>query len=376
RNRRYESANSLAMDLQRYLADEPVQACPPSAAYRFGKFVRRNKRALATLTLLGVMLLVAVVALGVSYVRISEALRHETQAKSDLGRALEREHQTSEELARTAYSQRIALAEREWAGNNLGRLEQLLGDCPEDLRGWEWRYLKRLRYGALPPLRHESPVYGVAFGSPDGQYLATATQAGFVRLWRAKTGQELRKWQGHKDSATSAAFSPDARYLASGGFDAKVKVWDVQKVLQGEVQAPLLQLEHTSRVRVWSVTFSPDGQRLASAGGRTADQKGEVKVWDLKLRQEALTMSGFADSVRCVQFSPDGGRPATAGPAVQLWDAQTGREQLTWRDQGSFQGVAFSPDGRRLAAVGGLLAVHPDREVKVFDTNTGKEVLS
>jgi serine/threonine protein kinase/tetratricopeptide (TPR) repeat protein len=43
RNRRYETANGFAMDLQRYLADEPVQACPPSAWYRFRKFTRRNK---------------------------------------------------------------------------------------------------------------------------------------------------------------------------------------------------------------------------------------------------------------------------------------------------------------------------------------------
>src|SRR5205807_5347264 len=48
RNRRYESANAFAADVQRYLADEPVLACPPSAMYRFRKFVRRNKAALAT----------------------------------------------------------------------------------------------------------------------------------------------------------------------------------------------------------------------------------------------------------------------------------------------------------------------------------------
>src|SRR5687768_12728490 len=48
RNRRYETANGFAMDVQRYLADEPVQACPPSATYRFRKFARRNKVALLT----------------------------------------------------------------------------------------------------------------------------------------------------------------------------------------------------------------------------------------------------------------------------------------------------------------------------------------
>jgi serine/threonine protein kinase len=48
RNRRYESASAFAADVQLYLHDEPVLACPPSAWYRFRKFVRRNKRALAT----------------------------------------------------------------------------------------------------------------------------------------------------------------------------------------------------------------------------------------------------------------------------------------------------------------------------------------
>src|SRR4029077_19527133 len=44
RNRRYETASGIAMDVQRYLADEPVLACPPSAGYRLRKFARRNKR--------------------------------------------------------------------------------------------------------------------------------------------------------------------------------------------------------------------------------------------------------------------------------------------------------------------------------------------
>ena len=62
RNRRYETANGLAADLRRYLDDEPVQACPPSAWYRFRKLARRNKRTLATTAILGVMLLTMVAA--------------------------------------------------------------------------------------------------------------------------------------------------------------------------------------------------------------------------------------------------------------------------------------------------------------------------
>jgi tetratricopeptide (TPR) repeat protein/serine/threonine protein kinase len=60
RNRRYETANSFAIDVQRYLADEPVQACPPSLRYRFRKFARRHKRGLAMLGVLLVALLLVI----------------------------------------------------------------------------------------------------------------------------------------------------------------------------------------------------------------------------------------------------------------------------------------------------------------------------
>jgi serine/threonine protein kinase/Flp pilus assembly protein TadD len=64
RSRRYETANGFAQDVQRYLADEPVMACPPSVRYRFRKFVRRNKRTLLTVALLVAMLLVVAGSFG------------------------------------------------------------------------------------------------------------------------------------------------------------------------------------------------------------------------------------------------------------------------------------------------------------------------
>src|SRR5437899_1450526 len=82
RNRRYETASGIAADVQRYLNDEAVQACPPSASYRFRKFARRNKRALATAALLGVMLLVAVGAVVASALWAAKArLEVEAAAK-------------------------------------------------------------------------------------------------------------------------------------------------------------------------------------------------------------------------------------------------------------------------------------------------------
>jgi FOG: WD40 repeat len=352
RSRRYETASALAADLSHYLNDEPVVACPPSAAYRFAKFARRHQRALVTAVVVALAVLLTAAASGVLIWRAVDSER------------------------RGAYYQRIALAEREWGANNLSRMEELLGNCPEDLRGWEWRYLKRLRYGAPPPLRHESGVYCVAFSS-DGQYLATSTKDGFVRICRATTGLELQKWRAHEINTTCVQFSPDSRSLATGAWDAKVKVWDVQKVLRGEVNEPLLCLKHTEGTRVWSVAFRPgDGRHLATAG-RMADLQGEVKVWDLSTAHEVLQLDGITDGIYCVRFSPDGKRLATAGfeKEIKIWDAETGQEQLTLGNQ-RFTDLAFSPDGRRLAAVGGLFTVHPDRELEVWDTRTGQKVLS
>ncbi len=64
RNRRYESASSLADDVKRYLTDEPVQACPPSAGYRFGKFARRNMAALTMVTVVALAALLSVGSIG------------------------------------------------------------------------------------------------------------------------------------------------------------------------------------------------------------------------------------------------------------------------------------------------------------------------
>src|SRR5436305_15110393 len=78
RSRRYETASAFAADVRRYLNDEPVQACPPSAWYRFRKFARRNRRALAGVVLLGVALLLTVVGLAISN-RLIEQERAQTE---------------------------------------------------------------------------------------------------------------------------------------------------------------------------------------------------------------------------------------------------------------------------------------------------------
>src|SRR5262249_26768861 len=72
RNRRYETASALAADVRRYLADQPVQACPPSAAYRLRKPLRRHRTAVAVAAALGLALLVAVGSAGWAWRDVTE----------------------------------------------------------------------------------------------------------------------------------------------------------------------------------------------------------------------------------------------------------------------------------------------------------------
>src|SRR5262249_42231022 len=78
RTRRYETANGFAADVQRYLNDEPVLACPPSRWYRFGKFARRHKRVMITINLVGAALLLGT---GVSSWQAVRATRAEGAAQ-------------------------------------------------------------------------------------------------------------------------------------------------------------------------------------------------------------------------------------------------------------------------------------------------------
>lgn len=113
RNRRYETANDFAQDLQRYLVDEPVRACPPSAWYRFRKFVRRNKQ--AAFAALFVFLALIAVVIGTTW-----SLIREQQHSQELRAAHERERHLNERAR-----QAIEAVMSETALDQLTRQQQL-----------------------------------------------------------------------------------------------------------------------------------------------------------------------------------------------------------------------------------------------------------
>jgi WD40 repeat protein/serine/threonine protein kinase len=397
RNRRYESANAFAADVQRYLNDEPVLACPSSAWYRLGKFARRNKRAVVTGAAVVLVVVLAVVGLATSTLLITGALQAETKAKDDLEEALKLQRWES-------YIHRIDMVHNALSADNLGRALQFLGECPEDLREWEWHYLKQFCRVEPLVIRDTTEVHGVAF-SPDGELLASAGGDGSIKIWNSRTRKAaIQRFQAHSDSVFSVAFHPDGKHLASRGADLTVKVWDLAATDQP------VWTERCEATRpngaAYTIAFGPDGRQLSTA------TDGVVKIWDWKNRRLLHSLPGHDFHSIAVAFSGDGRlATGTLREGVKLWDPQTGKplgtvpghdEPITavafsadgkWLasasydrtvklsdsmtsvvrhtllQKGNVECVAISPDGRRLASSG------EDKTVHVWDTTTGREIL-
>ena len=234
----------------------------------------------------------------------------------------------------------------------------------DGIRLWDVATGRALRTLAGPP----ALVFAVAF-APDGRTLASGMYDRTVRLWDVTSGRERRTLAGHSGSVFSLAFAPDGRMLASGSTDKTVKLWDVATGRELRTLAG-----HFSDVR--SLTFAPDGQTLASA----ASLDHAVKLWQVGTGREIRTLTG--SSFITVAFTPDG-RTLAAGSgdhAVTLWDVATGRQLRALTGQ-SFQvrSVAFAPDGRTLATGMENLSVKmlPGKgtaTVKLWDTRTGREL--
>ena len=149
---------------------------------------------------------------------------------------------------------------------------------------------------------------------------------------------EQNRLQGHDGGVQSVTYSPDGQTLATAGRDNTAKLWR----LSGE---PLATLNGHDDV-VWSVTFSPDGETLA-----TASRDGTIRLWDTK-GAELEVFKGHEGDVYSVAFSPNGKTVVSAGEdsTVRLWNLDGDLLQTMEGHSGAVNGVAFSPNGRTVAS--------------------------
>ena len=182
-------------------------------------------------------------------------------------------------------------------------------------------------------------VVEVAY-SPDGSQLAVGGSIG-IWIYDAETGEEIRLLTGHTAVVLSVSFSPDGETLASSSYDDTVRLWDVSS---GSHLHTLTG--HTDAIN--SVSFSPDGKTVAS--GSWDDT---VRLWDVSSGENLRTFTGHWDQVNSISFSPDGVALASGSDdgTIRLWDVSSGQIIRAFGRGWDFvRSVSFSPDGVTLAS--------------------------
>jgi len=136
-----------------------------------------------------------------------------------------------------------------------------------------------------------------------------------VKIWDTTSGQELHELSGHEGHVWSVAFSPDGSKLASASRDTFIRLWDLKPPQAGEPKLIFKLSGH--RGDVSCVSFSPDGSRLASGSNDHT-----VRIWDVATGHEALCLKGHTGWVWGVAFSPGGTKlaSASADETIKIWD--------------------------------------------------------
>ena len=314
RNRRYETANGLAADLRRYLEDEPVQACPPSAGYRMRRLIRRNKLAISTVLLVAAALVVGIVVSTWQAMRARDA---ERLAENRLG---------AEKSARSQ-----AEAARADEGKQRGLAEQRRAESEESRRSLESTLADMYTAQGLMAAERDQPAQAALwFASAPRVAPSDARRSRFnttrARAWSRTIAQPVAALHFatdlplHKDGdprrlyaprLQNLAFHPREPHLLAVNSSFECIFWDIMR----DEAIPLPGEPATATSAAWS----PDGKRLAI--GR---KSGEVEVFEYA-RWNRVARIAHRGTIRAVTFNKDGRYLALASEIVRVWDCQESR---------------------------------------------------
>jgi len=373
RTRRYETANGLAADLKRHLADEPVGARPPSASYRLQKAFRRNKLVCAS----GAVVFFALLAgLGSATVMFNREQKTNLQLQSQMDET-KKAKRSADETARTAQEQRrraevsvqlmqIQKAEElfgvQQAASAVAYLGRVLRANPSNevaaarLASAMLRPFPKL---LIEPLRHGGGVWCAEF-SPDGSRVVTGSLDWTARVWDARTGEALSGPLHHESVVSAVQFSPDGLRVLTASEDRTARVWDAR------TGQPLTEpLRHEGPVR--SARFSADGLRVV-----TTSKNGVVRQWDPRTGKPATGPLPVESMGSPAEFSADGLRRVTRSyydDTACVWREST-QQPLTepLPHPGVVNSAQFNPDGLR------LVTTCEDGSARIWDIHTSPPV--
>ena len=405
RTRRYESVGELIADIKRYLADEPVNARPPSATYRLRKFAQRRKRLFAVLSLCACFLVASIVGLTTAYVLISrkqaEVVWQRNIAQEHEEKVVEREHTIRNYL----YAADMQLA---WSAYVMGdgkqAREKLAGHIPSDNvadnRGFEWYHLWNLSADKLEVYRgHNREVFGVAF-SPRGDRLVSTSADRTVVVWNTNDGTPHIRLRDFTDDVNAATFSRDGGLLATADENKMVRVWDMQTGLESArlvgFEQPVGRVFFTAdqhalvateinwvthkdlKLSVWDLATQQRRKLIdgyfglaVDAAGKllaAANVEGKLSLWTLPDLEPQSSWKGHDHQVLCAAFSADGATLSTASRdgEIGLWKLadHSGRKLAADRSHPT-RGLAFVNGSQFLVSVG------DDAVGRIWNTRSG-----
>jgi WD40 repeat protein len=368
--RRYETANELALDLRRYLADEPVLAGPPSAGYRLLKFLRRNQGSVLAASLVLVVLVGGIIGTTWGMIRATDArciAMHESAEKETALITAQQSERAAQRSERDAKDQLfLALLNRARAGRFSRQMGQRLDSLAAVAKAARIQPDERLRDEAiaalaLPDVRRvpgwRSAPPGNATVAYGGQYrlYARLDSQGMLSIRTIPDDEEIRRIAPGAIEGEYLFFSPDERFLLCFGKGYTLRVWrvaDGQLALRDELRG------------CRSHAFSPDGRQLAVGWQEwilcfDLATGTEVKRWRLPANAHALA------------FHPDGGKLAVGyfrSRVASVYDAASGTLLTDLPVEISDHVVAWHPDGERLAVAGS------DPRIQIWNVATKSKV--
>jgi WD40 repeat protein len=375
--RRYASAVALADDLRRFLDGQPIEARRPLGLERLVRWARHHQGMATALVALGLLLVLAAIGSAFAAARFQSIAQEkegerlkavaagqreaELRLQADEARRLaERRHEETLRALYCASSNQTGQAAEAPGGANpvSDFVREWRGTAAvDDPRGWEWFYFQSLLHRNRLTLRGHTADAMTAAWSPDGRHLASGGWDDTIRIWDAATGKQLHAFPAPW-GVLVLRWSPDGKRLASANYDRTVRLWDPTT---GKELWKLSARKGTMHSLCWH----PDSRRLAVA------EFSRVLIVDAETSKEQSSLEGHEQAVLALGYSPDGRLLATASEdhTIRLWDPVTRQSRRALQGHSdAVTALAWSPDGRTLASASA------DQTVRLWDVESSREL--